>query len=637
MAYTPAQVSQINAARAANVAAGKNPYSGAGATAYSVSQGLGGRDTTAAPVANLDNQGVSDNAPPSIPTKSPTPDVTPQVPPTAPKAAVISPPTSPSQPAALTPEQQATNNSMTQSGNYTFANGSTGMASRYKSGLANAKASGQPAPIGGGDASTAMTKALPQAAQENSPEVQNFWDTNPTTSQISKDTLEWLSPKNTTDTLQKYVDQYASDRAELAGLKTELMNNKRLIGGTEDDIRTEVTKVGGFATDSQVRAMTLARNKYLIDDSARITDLIQSQQDNISTDVTLMGMAKDQANAQFNQRMSLLNYQQENQKFAYNAAKDQFASNLKLMGADGLYASMQGQPQMISHYEQMNGLAPGSLAVAAHQAATERAQSLLKSNLDIQNTQSEINKRNAEAAASTASDAAVNPDVLNGMLNVYKSTGVLPTFGQSAKSPLRAQFYAALGSPNGAQIVSDANTNKTVRAGLATAYKTQQNLLSANQTAIGTLDKQLDLVKSYSDKVDRSDSPLIAKYQIALKNGVFGDPDTAALNNIVKTASYEFAKILGGSAASIGGVSVQSAADAESMLNSSMTKGQFNSVMDLMKKEADFRLGSQKDTLASLQKDMNNVGNLTDSLKPITPSDIPSGYYQASDGLLYKK
>jgi hypothetical protein len=235
--------------------------------------------------------------------------------------------------------------------------------------------------------------------------------------------------------------------------------------------------------------------------------------------------------------------------------------------------------------------------------------------LGLTKTQAEINKLNSDAQTALATGDAVSTPVLQGMLNVYKSTGVLPAFGMSAKSPLRAQFYAALGSPEGAGMVNEANTNKSIRAGLATAYRTQQNLLSANQTAIGTLDQQLNLAKSYSDKISRAGSPFVNKYLLQAKSGVFGDPDTAAFNNIVKTASYEFAKILSGAAASIAGVTVSSYADAENMLNTALTKGQFNEVIGLMQKEANFRLNSQKEVLGKLQKDMNNVGKLTEDLK----------------------
>jgi len=259
--------------------------------------------------------------------------------------------------------------------------------------------------------------------------------------------------------------------------------------------------------------------------------------------------------------------------------------------------------------------------------------------LDAQYKQAQIQKMQQDIATANATETTVSPDTLQGMLNVYKATGVLPSFGLGAKNPLRAQFYAALGADGG--LVTDANTNKAVRAGLTTAYKTQQNQLAANQTAIGTLDQQLKLAQSYSDKVNRSDSPLIAKYVLGIKSGVFGDADAAALNNIVKTASYEFAKILSGSAASVAGVTVSSAADAESMLNSAMSKGQFKEVLSLMDTEAGYRLQSQSDTLKQLENDLNNVGSLSTDLKNSnTNSTTKSGKpfdYQAAKNAGYSE
>lgn len=250
--------------------------------------------------------------------------------------------------------------------------------------------------------------------------------------------------------------------------------------------------------------------------------------------------------------------------------------------------------------------------------------------LDTQLKQAQLSKINSEIAAANAADATVNPNTLQGMLNVYKSTGVLPAFGMSGKSPLRAQFYAALGADG--NIVTDANTNKAIRTGLNTAYKTQQNQLSANQTAVSTLEQQLTLAQKYSDQVNRTGSPLLNKYILATKSGVFGDPETAALHNIVTTASYELAKVLSGSAASISGATVSSQADAENLLNSAMSKGQFNEVLGLMRKEAAFRLQSQKDTLNSLQNDLNNVGSLSTNLKNAAPPSTGGTQVTAPDG-----
>jgi len=65
MAYTSSQVSSINAARAANVAAGINAYSGAGATASSIASGSSGAGATL-PSQNVNNPNVAFVAPDNV-------------------------------------------------------------------------------------------------------------------------------------------------------------------------------------------------------------------------------------------------------------------------------------------------------------------------------------------------------------------------------------------------------------------------------------------------------------------------------------------------------------------------------------------------------------------------------------------
>lgn len=442
---------------------------------------------------------------------------------------------------------------------------------------------------------------------ETPPPVQNFFDPSvnkPMDEQI-KNLMEIVNPQTTRDNLASEMSKITDEKNTLATEKLQLMNVKTIMAGTEQDIRDEITKANGFASNSQVLALTVARNATLLKDAQFLQDQVTAQQDMIANDTSMLASDKATAAQESTQRMGLLNYIQTNQTNQLNAYKD----NIKTMiNTPGGLTALAADPTHAAQAEQIMGYTHGTIASMAKAQATTNT-------LDTNIKKAQLNKINSDAAAIKASDAAVNPDVLNGMLNVYKSTGVLPTFGNSAKSPLRAQFYAALGGQDGNQIVTDANTNKTVRAGLTTAYKTQQNQYAANQTANATLDKQLTLAQSFADKVNNGNSPLINKYKNALSTGIFGDPDTAALNNIVKTASYEFAKILSGAAASISGVTVNSQADAEQMLNSAMSKGQFSTVLDLMKQEANFRLNSQKDTLDQLEHDMNNVNNLTNSLK----------------------
>ena len=82
------------------------------------------------------------------------------------------------------------------------------------------------------------------------------------------------------------------------------------MAGTQDDIRDEVTKMNGFATESQVQALTISRNRTLMRQAALLQDSVQIHQDAVANAQNLLNFEKDMANTQFTQRMAVLQYQQ---------------------------------------------------------------------------------------------------------------------------------------------------------------------------------------------------------------------------------------------------------------------------------------------------------------------------------------
>lgn len=217
-------------------------------------------------------------------------------------------------------------------------------------------------------------------------------------------------------------------------------------------------------------------------------------------------------------------------------------------------------------------------------------------------------------------------DELKGLLNIYKTTGVIPPMGLSGKG-MREQFYAAVGA-GGQDIVSIAALNKARISGLNKALGTQENQYAATNTSLGTLDKQLNLVEEYSKKVDRTGTPIANKYLLWLKGDVQGDADTKAFENIVTTASNEFAKILSGSSASIAGVTVSSAAEAKNLLNASQTPEQLAEVIKVMRQEGQYRLDSQKESIQTIKDDFKGEGDITTDT---STSGIPKGSMSSKD------
>ena len=227
--------------------------------------------------------------------------------------------------------------------------------SRYNQGLANIKATGRPAPDSQGQSSDMIQGALPGQRQE-SPAISNFFNPeNPVIQDSTSRLMEWLNPEADRQMINESIKQLSADRAELAGMKTELMSINRIMEGSEGDIRGEIQAAGGIGTNSQILALTISRNSTLLKKAQLISDQIQSQTDLVNSDISLIGDLKQMAAQQFNQRMSLLQYQQTNNMNMYNAFKDNVNAIQKTAGWAGVLAAYQGDPNQMAFVDSLFG------------------------------------------------------------------------------------------------------------------------------------------------------------------------------------------------------------------------------------------------------------------------------------------
>lgn len=223
--------------------------------------------------------------------------------------------------------------------------------SKFQQSFNQAKSAGIPSPTDGGAGRT-LTEQTDSGTNQN---IDNFFATNGTIQATNQQLQDYLSPPATQATLQNYIDQLSSDRSSLNGLNTQLMNNKNIIAGTEQDIRDEITKANGFATNSQVMALATARNKTLIQQDTQLADLITSATNAVSTDTTLLTDEKQQAQQETATRMNLLQFQQKNNEDMFNAANDTYKTLMQNDPA-GLYASLQSDPTQAARFTAITGL-----------------------------------------------------------------------------------------------------------------------------------------------------------------------------------------------------------------------------------------------------------------------------------------
>lgn len=249
--------------------------------------------------------------------------------------------------------------------NYTgTAQQNTQLLQKYRQGLLNAQSSGTPAPTEG--AGTAVTSPYLPAQPEDTSYVDSVLADDKGYQQLLQDQKDFNNVENQRTSL---VDEYKQmiEDSGIEGINTDLINTKNIIEGTEDDIRNEITKAGGFATDSQVLALSNARNKSLIKNYNNLLDTKQMIMENVNT---MIGLAeKDQANAvsiatqKFNIDSQIVDYAQKMQTNAQN----QYQKIIDQVGYDGLYKSTGGNPYYTNLIEKTLGLGSGQLATLASQ------------------------------------------------------------------------------------------------------------------------------------------------------------------------------------------------------------------------------------------------------------------------------
>jgi len=225
-----------------------------------------------------------------------------------------------------------------------------------------------PAPVNSEEGRTGVTTALSTIPDTGtSPAVSSFLDTLSTGEdkdwQAILDTQKAYEEESYTS-LQDTYNQLTKDSG-IEAIDTTLMNMKNVIEGTEDDIRLEVEKASGFATDSQVLAMATARNKSLIKNYNNLLDQRNAIESHIDKQMAFAGQDKTNALNAINQRMNFQMKVIEYKDKAQSNAREALNNVVKTVGYAGLSQMVGTDPRYISKAESILGLAPGGLTQLA--------------------------------------------------------------------------------------------------------------------------------------------------------------------------------------------------------------------------------------------------------------------------------
>lgn len=241
------------------------------------------------------------------------------------------------------------------------------------------------------DNSAQASSAIDQYLQQNQQQPQQdpskaFIDTYASMNPIEANLFQQLSTLASTQTNQQSLrDLYTQEVAAqgIPALNLQLADMNRIMEGTEDDIRDEITNAGGFATDSQVQALTTARNKTLLTKAQYLSDLINAKNDYVDHIVNLTQADRKQVSDDLDRKLGITNTLVNMADKMQSNAKENYQSIVNNVGYDGLVSSISSQEDL-KRVSQSLGLEPSTLLqLATVQTPAQKQMALQEANYQL--------------------------------------------------------------------------------------------------------------------------------------------------------------------------------------------------------------------------------------------------------------
>lgn len=300
--------------------------------------------------------------------------------------------------------------------------------------------SGTPVPDQAGQARGAIQGALNQQNDDASNPVMGALTNSmgPIMQSLTQVLNNINNPALTATSLQQEYNDLR-EKAGLPEMNAQLMNMQRIMNGTADDIRDEVTKAGGFATESQIQGLAAARNKTIMKQYNSLSTQYDAAQQNVQqmTQFAQQDIANSMSRQQLSATVtgslaSIQNQMLQMGMTMQNNARSAAQYNVTQMGYQGLAASMQGNPQMLNNYENLLGLAPGSLS---DPAALAQMDTYKNQQLQLNNYKAAITAYQAGYGGGMAPGYGTTPTPGSPGSTVPGQSGVIPVDPTSLSRP----------------------------------------------------------------------------------------------------------------------------------------------------------------------------------------------------------
>jgi len=198
---------------------------------------------------------------------------------------------------------------------------------------------------------------------------------------------EYMSDANQRSSLVDTYHEMMEDSG-IEDIDAELLDMKNVIEGSEDDIRNEVTKAGGFATESQVQALTNARNKQLIKNYNTLLETRNTKEQYLNTMIGLEAQDRQAADARFNSAFNMgMQIVQYGQQMQQNAVSQMQWLATQPGGFESIQTAASTSPYYSGLVDKLFGGAGGLDRLSAY-AAEDRAYQQQKQALEVQGLKS---------------------------------------------------------------------------------------------------------------------------------------------------------------------------------------------------------------------------------------------------------
>lgn len=259
----------------------------------------------------------------------------------------------------------------------------TSTGQKYQSALQNLNQNGGQAPVNSGPARVAVSQATPPPSpQEYKPTPSFIQFADPIMQSFIGQALQ--QRQNIVDTGYTAQALKANFGKQVADINNQELNLHNIMAGSVDDIRNEINKGGGFATESQVQGLVATRNKDLIRQYNSLEIQKNNMQNQMQMQVQLADADRQYAQDRYSNTMQAYQLYDGIKKNATTQV-DQLVNRV---GYSGLANAYQGDPNALALAEQALALPQGSLsdpqAIAAMETYRDRSLAMGQQKLNIQ-------------------------------------------------------------------------------------------------------------------------------------------------------------------------------------------------------------------------------------------------------------